>query len=107
MDSKGTTRNAVEFKGTLTKRGRLNKSWKVRTFTLYKLGWLVYAESSAAPQKGRVLVAHCSCAVDTTHGRPAAFSITSADGDSLILQAGSDAERDDWMRQVRVYRGGF
>ena len=87
----------VEHRGTLTKRGRINKSWKVRTFTLYRLGWLVYATHDGAPQKGRVLVAHCSCTVDKAIPRPSAFTITSADGDALVLQAPSDAERDEWM----------
>lgn len=102
-ESRGSApRVAIEHTGTLTKRGRFNKTWKVRSFTLYRLGWLVYFEKSSNPQKGRVLVAHCDVAVDETFGRPFTFTITSADGDALVLQAIDEADRDSWMRCVKA-----
>lgn len=86
--------------GFLTKCGHVRKSWKRRWFTLLADGTLTYAEDEGRPSKGALNVgcATCTPLPDARFKRGHVFSVTSALGETLVMQADSDHDREAWVR---------
>ena len=88
--------------GFLTKCGHVRKNWKRRWFVLLADGTLAYSEVDGKPFKGSLNVGSSTCIAlpDSQYKRGHVFSIASKHGESLVIQADSDHDRDDWVRYV-------
>ena len=85
--------------GWLSKRGHVRKNWKRRWFLLLSDGSLNYSESEGRLTKGSLNVGSGSCVAlpSANFKREHVFAVTSTHGETLVMQADSDHDRDAWV----------
>lgn len=91
-------------RGYLYKLGHRRKNWKRRYFQLQSSRLLYYTDDSRTRLKGEVLMFHQSIRVQyvdiRVSGRENTFSIDVGDDYTLLLQAETPQDREDWIYAI-------
>ena len=87
----------IRFKGLLEKRGRFNKDWKQRMFTLTE-EYLLYADPKTKEVKRKIPLREIKKAKKLDD--ECMFEVSTDGGRSFIMKASTLEERDDWVRTI-------
>lgn len=103
-------RGNVIKQGFLTKQGHIMKNWKRRSFVLTPQSLAYYETENALRPRGSIELKDIVNVEEVAKPRRSSlsvFKITSRKGKHLLIEAGSDEERTEWMDTVQNARRGL